>query len=131
VTITYGRIPKLGSTIYINLYGRDEEMFAPITDRPIKQYKRLLENLNHLAGVVEKSPCPIDIGIRTSASFVWEPEPNNKRFMDLITNQQQGKFPEACNHCMFYRSIYRALKKVPTIRYEEYMEIIQERANSN
>lgn len=227
---------KLGPTIYISLYGHDDEMFARITDRPIKQYKRLLENLNYLADVAKELPCPIDIGIRTSASFVWKPEPNNtdepnpllrainrlmatgncqysgnileydswgglvtqkdlddlemtvvgpsasktpkvgacalifdrptifpdgrvnachchgvdgslvvgnihdhslmnilssnnERFMDLIANQQQGNFPEACNQCIFYRSIYRALKKVPTIRYEEYMEIIHDRAN--
>ena len=32
---------------------------------------------------------------------------NNKRYMQLIDDQQQGKFPEICRNCDFYASIYR------------------------
>ena len=52
---------------------------------------------------------------------------NNKRFTDLIDNQQKGNFPSACYDCTMYRSIYRSLKRTPTISIEDYFRIVGNR----
>lgn len=231
------RMTKLGPEFYISLYGHDLETFMKVSNRPEKQYWRLIDNLNHLADAASRFPCIIDVGIRTSASFAWTPEPgntdeanpllravnrlmqnpncrfsgnvvrydswggwvtqedvkgldmtvvdasgaktpkvgacalifdrpivfadgrvnachcrgmdsslvigdtndtplseifslNNTRFMDLIDRQQKGDFPTACHDCSMYRSIYRHLKRTPTISTEEYFRIVGARDQS-
>ncbi len=231
------KMRKIGPEFYISLYGHNQAMFCKVTNRPEKQYWRLIDNLNYLADVAPEFDCIIDVGIRTSASFFWKPEPgntdepnpllrainrvmenrncrysgnvirydswggwvsqedvegldmkvvdaagaktpkvgacalifdrpiifadgrvnachcrgmdrslvigdvhnsslseifslNNKQFTALIDRQQKGDFPTACHDCSMYRSIYRSLKRTPTISIEEYFRIVRERPES-
>jgi sulfatase maturation enzyme AslB (radical SAM superfamily) len=60
--------------LHVSLYGHDGESFTAITQRPQRQYERLLENLDLLAARLDAFHCEIEVGVRTRGDFAWSPD---------------------------------------------------------
>lgn len=60
-------------SLTISVYGHDAQSFSAITQKPAKQYERLVDNLEYLGTVRDRWPARTAIGMRHGKRFDWTP----------------------------------------------------------